>query len=31
LDKQNAKINVKTLEVLENVVYVNGIAILPKD
>lgn len=31
LDKQNAKISVKSLEVLENVVYVNGIAILPKD
>lgn len=31
LDRHNAKINVKELEVLENVIYVNGIAIVPKD
>ena len=31
LDKHNAKINVKELEILENVIYANGVAILPKD
>lgn len=31
LDRHNAKINVKELEILENVIYANGVAILPKD